>query len=482
MTVLALAATALTCVAMFQAPRLQDRNDDVVYMTDGLRTQVLYDLSEIGADRGSAWYFTNLGATGTVVFSANKLTTGRELYATRGLTRGTGLLTNINPGAASANPGGSDNPSSVPGAGTAYTTRLQKIGTRALFPATKGAHGRELWISDGTAAGTSLFKEHRPGAQDGVGASGGVAESVFSNGTFAIYLATDQQHGNSLWGTRGTAASTQFLARAVPGWPIFPAGFLANRILFGMDRQRELWITDGTPAGTTRLRTFASNGTIRNISRVKGTNYALLSVWHPTYGQELWVTDGTDRGTVLLKNINTGAADSSPGAYVDLSEYREGAYFKLGNRVIFPATDSRYGRELWTSDGTGPGTFNLADLSPGMASSEFHQFAVLGNRLYFSARVYEGTSRATRLFVTDGTRNGTRKLATSLSIAGRLVVLPGMLLFPARNPSAEEYLWRITPANPTPQAISGRLAETPRHFQNVNIPATNGVNRPCPAG
>jgi ELWxxDGT repeat protein len=33
------------------------------------------------------------------------------------------------------------------------------LGSRAIFAATDPAHGRELWITDGTAAGSSLLSD-----------------------------------------------------------------------------------------------------------------------------------------------------------------------------------------------------------------------------------------------------------------------------------------------------------------------------------
>ena len=41
---------------------------------------------------------------------------------------------------------------------------LVKAGERVFFCANDGEHGRELWVSDGTAAGTRLVKDIRPGA------------------------------------------------------------------------------------------------------------------------------------------------------------------------------------------------------------------------------------------------------------------------------------------------------------------------------
>ena len=53
-------------------------------------------------------------------------------------------------------------------------------------------------------------------------------------------------------------------------------------------------------------------------------------------GEELWVSDGTEAGTFLLSDINPGPKDSSPRAITEV----DGA-------IYFSAKTDRYGRELW---------------------------------------------------------------------------------------------------------------------------------------
>ena len=75
-------------------------------------------------------------------------------------------------------------------------------------------------------------------------------------------------------------------------------------------------------------------------------------------GRELWVTDGTQAGTHLVKDIYPGGASSYP---VHLTN--------VGGTLIFFADDGMHGFEPWKSDGTEAGTVMVKDVVPGLAGS-----------------------------------------------------------------------------------------------------------------
>src|SRR5436853_601150 len=85
----------------------------------------------------------------------------------------------------------------------------------------------------------------------------------------------------------------------------------------------------------------------------------LFSATDSTYGYELWVTDGTAGGTVLVKDIFPG----TPGSYPK-------NITALGNgKAVFSATDGFDGRELWVTDGTTAGTYRVKDIGTGSSNS-----------------------------------------------------------------------------------------------------------------
>jgi ELWxxDGT repeat protein len=71
-----------------------------------------------------------------------------------------------------------------------------------------------------------------------------------------------------------------------------------------------------------------------------------------TSGSELWRTDGTRKGTTRVKDINPGEDDSDPTDFV-----------RLGDRLYFRADDGTTGFELWRSDGTPRGTRLVKDIN-----------------------------------------------------------------------------------------------------------------------
>ncbi len=93
-----------------------------------------------------------------------------------------------------------------------------------------------------------------------------------------------------------------------------------------------------------------------------------------TNGAELWVTDGTPEGTRRVRDINPGTPSSSPAELT-----------AAGNRVFFAADDGVSGRELWVSDGTEEGTRLVWDVNPGLLSSSPYGLTVGGGYLFFGA-------------------------------------------------------------------------------------------------
>jgi ELWxxDGT repeat protein len=80
-----------------------------------------------------------------------------------------------------------------------------QLGTTTFFAADDGAHGVELWKTDGTAAGTIMVKDIAPGAQS----SRVTALSAFNGKVY--FSASDNINGDELWCSDGTAAGTTML-------------------------------------------------------------------------------------------------------------------------------------------------------------------------------------------------------------------------------------------------------------------------------
>src|SRR5207344_1058678 len=139
------------------------------------------------------------------------------------------------------------------GAGSTPRTLVVHRG-RAYFSADDSIHGRELWQSDGTPAGTRLAADLLPGSE------GSDPFLVSASDSSLSVLAVDSS-GLSL---RELPAATDELARIAALGPGARAASsnpssltgVAGRICFF--KGSELWISDGSEAGTMRVEAARS--------------------------------------------------------------------------------------------------------------------------------------------------------------------------------------------------------------------------------
>ncbi|MFT3786190.1 MAG: dockerin type I domain-containing protein [Tepidisphaeraceae bacterium] len=224
--------------------------------------------------------------------------------------------------------------------------------------------GAELYVSDGTTAGTALLKEINPTVISTVAQGAYPYELTYLNGL--LYMAADDGvHGVEPWVTDGTTAGTRLLADLVSDTSDVsgssdPQSFVAlgGRVYFRgymPNYSYNLYVTDGTSAGTVPMGEPAS-GPIRNILyRIVSDGSRLFFVGDDaTLGYALFVSRGTSESTTLVKDIEP-RTDVEIGSGVTL----------MDGRVFFSAFTYANGTELWTSDGTSAGTYRLTDVTPG---------------------------------------------------------------------------------------------------------------------
>lgn len=262
-----------------------------------------------------------------------------------------------------------------PGADSSSPNYFFTYNNQLFFFAGTAETGVELWKTDGTAAGTVLVKDINPGSGDG---SENSAISFLSNG-IAYFIANDGTHGNELWKTDGTGGGTQMVKDINPGSGD-GVGFRVQEQYYGINEfialgsltlfpandgsGIELWKTDGTTQGTELVKDIESRlpgigGSPSNLTAFNNKIY--FSAITLAEGAELWVTDGTTAGTNLVKDIYPGNESSTPSLITSII---------FGNRLVFTATDAAHGTELWSTDGTGEGTTLLKDINPGKDGSD----------------------------------------------------------------------------------------------------------------
>jgi len=294
--------------------------------------------------------------------------------------------------------------------------------------------GHALWKTNGTVAGTVLVKDIWPGA------SGVSLSELMAVGSTLYFRADDGINGWELWKSDGTAVGTVLVKDIWPrAFSAFPAYLTAvgNTLYFRVFDDingMELWKSDGTTSGTVLvkdIRPGSASAFPGSLTAVGNTLYFNAS--DGINGGELWKSDGTASGTVLVKDIWPGTSHASPSGLT-----------AMGNTLYFRATDAINGRELWMSDGTASGTVLVKDIRPGATSTSPTYLTAVGSTLYFSAS--DGIN-GQELWKSDGTASGTVlvrgiALGSSSSSPSELTAVGNTLYFSATDGINGAELWK----------------------------------------
>jgi len=265
---------------------------------------------------------------------------------------------------------------------------LTAVGSKVFFTAFEPSSGRQVWVSDGTSAGTELLHDLSGPEESEIQVLGAV-HGLFSwtvrrdslgvtlmrsdgtrAGTFELFPGTTGLYTNGpgqgasvvagdrlyfagcqsaechLWTSDGTAAGT----RPVPGSPgavqwgfgsgLVPVG---NRVYFLSSGV--LWISDGTAAGTRALKAAPE------AKRLTAAGNRLYFTVFTGGVEQLWTSDGTPAGTIAVSHFST------------VPPFTDGAFFRPSGNSVFFAAHTAAGDELWTSNGTPAGTKRITDFT-----------------------------------------------------------------------------------------------------------------------
>lgn len=253
---------------------------------------------------------------------------------------------------------------------------LQVLGKKVYFFANDGVHGFELWGSDGTDLGTGLVKDIMQGP-----VSSSVDLRLTRAGNYLFFAANDGAHGTELWRSDGTDTGTVLIKDILPGPQHGNPLYLfadSGVVYFGATDKVNgygLWKSNGTPDGTVFLKNVSPAGDKGDsVPYIKFKGEIYFSGYSLDNGAELWKTNGTPEGTVMIKDINPGKADASP------------VHFCVSNgHIVFLATTKTEGKEIWQSDGTAQGTLIVKDIRTGKEGSDPGNPVVLKDKVYFIA-------------------------------------------------------------------------------------------------
>ena len=288
-------------------------NGFMLWKTDGttIGTVLVKDINP-GPDTSFPTHFTSFN--GKLYFKADNGTAGKELWQSDGTAAGTVLLKDINPGAASSNPG--DGEGFVENDGKLY------------FSANNGTEGTELWRTDGTPAGTQRFLDVINGPMSSLPS---VQASVGGRLIFRAFGAAGDPVAK-LWSTDGTSTQLLLYSKYVNDLKT------EDNITGYFSSENDLWKTNGTMAGTTKVADFPALPYTDVVIGVIN-NKPYMSLDDNVHGVELWKSDGTQAGTFIVQDIYGGTKSSFPSSVI-----------RLQNKVLFVAQNGTTGKELWRHD------------------------------------------------------------------------------------------------------------------------------------
>lgn len=378
--------------------------------------------------------------------------------------------------------------------GASSPSDFVQVGDIAFFVADDGVYGRELWKTDGTAAGTVLVKDIATGSTyqsySGYVPNSSQPTELTEVGGTLFFIADDGVNGQELWKSDGTTAGTALVKDLQAGstWDGNTYSYLPNssdpqqltevngQLFFSGDdgvNGRELWKTDGTSGGTVMVKDIAegtywdydtysyvpSSSDPADFVNINGMLFFSAYNFDDGSGRELWKSDGTSAGTVLVKDI-------FPGTYPYYyngnfwADYPNDSYptklTAVGGTLFFVADDGANGQELWKSDGTSAGTVLVKDIYTGTtyqsgngyvpnASSPQELIEVDGKLLFIANDGVHGEE----LWKSDGTSGGTALVkdietgsAGYLSNYPGFTELDGTLFFSANDGVYGKELWK----------------------------------------
>lgn len=324
-----------------------------------------------------------------------------------------------------------------------YSSLLTKNNGLIYFTAYDGIISKGLYTSDGTTVGTSLIK-HLQGADFMIS---------YNNKVYFGGRDTNDQNAG-IWVSDGSFGGTNlFISENVVKATIADyCSIVYNGKLYfqGQDDvfKRQLWATDGTVGGTAMVVDITGGNHAVYGSEPRNfkvyNNRLYMQAGDNVNGTQVWSTDGTVPGTQMLKNIN-----SPSGCMPDL-------FTVCNNMMYFIANDGTHGQELWITDGTEVGTHLVKDIAPGpYTGSNPHLLTEYHNKLYFVAN--DGNT-GDQLWVSDGTESGTHILQPSNMYIGQfltncngMTVYNNRLYYNAAYNSIGDELWAF---DDTPTSVN----------------------------
>lgn len=265
-----------------------------------------------------------------------------------------------------------------------------QLNGKLFFWADAASTGVELYVTDGTSAGTALFKDFSPTW----GSSNPGSQKCFFKYEDVVYFLAKVEGDMELWKTDGTEDGTKsmgLLLKGVTGdYVKFPFDQLVDGKIFisGADQffdpKTETLVKLGVPSQTMENSFRLLNDKICFLALVNGPG--------PTRYQ-VYAADATGAATQVSESIVAGK--------FIVPRFVTTAKTDVNGKAIFigQETDGDNNYQIWASDGTKEGTEVINSSIPKNSLVPSHLFSC-GDKIYLLVK--------NSLWVTDGTEAGTQ--------------------------------------------------------------------------
>ena len=338
--------------------------------------------------------------------------------------------------------------------------------------------GRELWVSDGTEDGTQLVQDIHTGSDSsGVPRSGDPQQLTEFNNQL-LFTVVDDLNDRELWASDGTSAGTDRVKNINAGsqgsniQQVTPVG---NKVFFVADdgiNGEAVWVADPV-AGTVTLAADVTGSPIDKVSGLTEFNGGVA--FYNDIADAVYHTDGS--APTLLTTMNLVDLDGPNPLFVE------------ANGLLFFVSDAPgFGEELHTVTPGGV-TNRVADLYMGPTGSNPRGLVVLNNEVYFSASSFDGVGETgVELFKSDGATVSQVKdinsgVAGASSSPADLTVSGNQLFFTADDGINGRELWVSDGSVDSAQLLeirSGAESSSPTNLTDVGgtlyLSANNGSN------
>jgi ELWxxDGT repeat protein len=391
-------------------------------------------------------------------FSADNGTQGTELWTTDGTSAGTRLVRDI---AVQSTTGV---------AVSSFPANLTNVNGVLYFSANNRTNGRELWRTDAAGSSVRMVADINVGSFGSLEFKGDVGrwanigdDLIFAAENLSSVSGISPGAGFEVWRTTNGGTGVQLLRDIQSGvGDSDPENFVAmgNQVFFTATNTttgRELWVTDGTTAGTFLLRDIYA-GSLSGLSGNptfgpfnddeltpinNGTgNLLYFSADNSTNGEEVWRTDGTTAGTQLVADLNSFSVfGSQPYDFTNLN-----------GRLVFGAEDTNFNDNLYISDGMASGTTVIGSGLAGSVVDTPRNMTGVASVVAFVPDPFVNRARDNEVWVTDGTTAGTAPANPTRDPAlldpQGLVTVGNLVFMTVAGPSGQRFLARYQVSEP----------------------------------